>query len=81
MNYKAGDTVQIEGCRMNGYEHTWTLTVAEVYPEHYDPATDSFLQFRSTTGHQLWSDIGGEHCTLLPCLTTASWAWQCWKRF
>ncbi len=57
MNYKAGDTVQIEGCRMNGYEHVWTLTVAEVYPEHYDPATDSFLPFRSTTGHQLWSDI------------------------
>jgi len=57
MNYKAGDTVQIEGCRMNGYEHIWTLTISEIYPEHHDPDTDSFVPFRSTSGHELWDDV------------------------
>ncbi len=56
MNYKAGDTVQIEGCKMNGYEHVWTLTIDEAFPEDFDQSADSFVPFRSTSGHELWGD-------------------------
>jgi len=53
-DYKAGDTIELQGERMNGFSHTFTLTIAEVYPDMYDTELDSFIPFVSIDGH--WFD-------------------------
>jgi len=51
MNYKKGDTILLHGDRMNGNFHIFKLTIAEVYPEQYESEMDSFVPFKSTSGH------------------------------